>query len=155
MLNLADGERRTGGDLRAAVERARSFAHVLEMMHQRYDRKVVEQEAIARLLDPKLADDEKEAERLATVVAHRLAALSEETERGLELEAAVPDGGFRIRARSARREGSASGRLALLQSAGSRNLHSHHMEFAAIFEGYRPRLERESQSRRRFSGRAA
>ena len=41
-------------------------------LHQRYSRTVVEQAAIAGLLNSKLADDEEEAEQLATVVVERL-----------------------------------------------------------------------------------
>ncbi|KAI95046.1 DNA gyrase subunit B, partial [Rhodomicrobium udaipurense JA643] len=78
-----NGERRSGRDLRQAVERARSFSHVLDGMHMRYSRAVVEQAAIAGLLNPKLLDDdEEEAGRLADKVVERMKALSEEAEQG-------------------------------------------------------------------------
>ena len=81
VLNLGDGERRSGRDLRSAVERSRSFSHVLDALHIRYSRKVVEQAAIAGLLNSKLVDNEEGAERLASIAVERLKALSEETEQ--------------------------------------------------------------------------
>jgi DNA gyrase subunit B len=81
VLRLGDGQERAARDLRALVEEARVVRQVLAMLHSRYDRKVVEQAAIAGALKPvaQLGDD---AERLAGEVAARLDAISEETERG-------------------------------------------------------------------------
>ncbi|MGO9483820.1 MAG: DNA topoisomerase (ATP-hydrolyzing) subunit B, partial [Rhodomicrobium sp.] len=134
VLTLADGERRTGLDLRSAVDRSRSFAHVLDQLHQRYNRMVVEQAAIAGLLNPKLADDEKEAGRLASVVAGRLAALSEETERGWTWTRS-PDGGFIFEREVRGVKDARQVDWALIQSADARKLHSYHAEFGALFEG--------------------
>ncbi len=110
VLTLADGERRTGLDLRQAVNRSRSFAHVLDQLHQRYNRTVVEQAAIAGLLNPKLAEDEQEAERAGL----RGGSAPGRPFRGdgarLDLD---PEPGRRLclRARGSRREGCASDRL--------------------------------------------
>ncbi len=134
VLTLADGERRTGLDLRSAVDRSRSFAHVLDQLHQRYNRTVVEQAAIAGLLNPKLADDENEAERLASVVVQRMAALSEETERGWTWSR-LPDGGFVFEREVRGVKDAHQIEWALIQSADARKLHSYHKEFAALFEG--------------------
>ena len=134
VLTLADGERRTGLDLRSAVARARSFAHVLNQLHQRYNRTVVEQAAIAGLLNPKLADDEQEAERVASVVVERMAALSEETERGWTWTRS-PDGGFVFEREVRAVKDTHQIDWALIQSADARKLHSYHKEFAALFEG--------------------
>ncbi len=134
VLTLADGERRTGLDLRSAVDRSRSFAHVLDQLHQRYNRMVVEQAAIAGLLNPKLADDEKEAGRLASVVVERLAALSEETERGWTWTRS-PDGGFIFEREVRGVKDARQVDWALIQSADARKLHSYHAEFGALFEG--------------------
>jgi len=142
VLILADGERRTGRDLRSAVERSRSFAHVLDQLHQRYNRTVVEQAAIAGLLNSKLADDENEAERLAAVVAQRLAALSEETERGWTWTRS-PDGGFIFEREVRGVKEAHQVDWALIQSADARKLHSYHKEFAALFEGT-PAIERKA-----------
>src|SRR5208337_2283004 len=59
VLLLGDGERRSGLDLRSAVERSRSFSHVVDQLHQRYNRRVVEQAAIAGLLNSKLRTTRK------------------------------------------------------------------------------------------------
>ena len=134
VLVLADGERRSGRDLRAAVEKSRSFTHVLDLLHQRYSRTVIEQAAIAGLLDPKLADDEEKSARLANAVVERLAALSEETERAWNWSRGC-DGGF-IFEREVRgvREVHAAD-WALIQSADARKLHQYHAEFSALFAG--------------------
>jgi len=134
VLTLADGERRTGLDLRQAVNRSRSFAHVLDQLHQRYNRTVVEQAAIAGLLNPKLAEDEQEAGRVASVVAQRMAALSEETERGWTWTRS-PDGGFVFEREVRGVKDSHQIEWALIQSADARKLHSYYNEFAALFEG--------------------
>ena len=133
-LNLANGERRVGLDLRQAVNRSRSFAHVLDALHQRYNRMVVEQAAIAGLLNPKLADDENEAGRLAAVVAERLAALSEETERGWTWTRSE-DGGFIFERVVRGVKDARQVDWALIQSADARKLHSYYKEFAALFDG--------------------
>jgi DNA gyrase subunit B len=134
VLISSSGERRTGRDLRSAAERSRSFLHVLDALHMRYFRTVVEQAAIAGLLNPKLVDHDAEAERLASVVATRLAALSEETERGWTWSHS-PDGGFIFEreVRGVREAHSVD--WALIQSADARKLHQHHAEFSALFAG--------------------
>ncbi len=92
VLRLAQGEERAGGDLRASIEQARLVRTVLAQLHSRYDRVVVEQTAIAGGLRPihQLGDDE--AQTLATRIAGRLNALSEETERSWQ--GAVENDGF-------------------------------------------------------------
>jgi DNA gyrase subunit B len=134
VLISESGERRTGRDLRASVERARSFAQVMDALHMRYDRTVAEQAAIAGLLNPKLADDEAEAERLAATVVERLKALSEETEQGWSFSPAG-DGGF-VFAREVRAVREAhSIDWALIQSADARKLHGYYAEFSELFRG--------------------
>ncbi|MFY9639724.1 MAG: DNA topoisomerase (ATP-hydrolyzing) subunit B [Rhodomicrobium sp.] len=143
VLSLANGERRAGLDLRQAVNRSRSFAHVLNALHQRYDRTAVEQAAIAGLLNPKLADDENEAGRLASVVVQRLAALSEETERGWTWVRSE-DGGFIFEREVRGVKDARPVDWALIQSADARKLNSYHTEFAALFEGTST-IERKAQ----------
>ncbi len=82
VLRLASGEERAGADLRAIIEEARLVRQVLAQLHTRYDRIAVEQAAVAGALKSPLLIDEAETERLATDIAHRLDALSEEFERG-------------------------------------------------------------------------
>jgi DNA gyrase subunit B len=128
------GERRTGRDLRASVERARSFAKVMDGLHMRYNRMVAEQAAIAGLLSPKLADEEAEAERLAALVVERLKALSEETEQGWSFSPGE-DGDFVFtrEVRGVRETHSID--WALIQSADARKLHGYHAEFSELFRG--------------------
>jgi DNA gyrase subunit B len=134
VLVLADGERRSGLDLRSAVERSRSFSHVVDQLHQRYNRRTVEQAAIAGLLNSKLADNEEEAERLASEVVVRLAALSEETERGWAWSRS-PDGGFAFEREVRGVKETHNIDWPLIQSADARKLHQYHAEFAALFAG--------------------
>ncbi len=134
VLILGNGERRSGRDLRSALDRSRTFNSVLDGLHVRYSRNVVEQAAIAGALNAKLIDEDPEAhERLAPVVVDRLNALSEETERGWT--SSFADSGF-IFSREVRgvREVHSVDR-ALLHSADARKLHQYHAEFAEIFSG--------------------
>ena len=80
VLRLATGEERAGADLRVLVEEARIIRHLLGSLHSRYDRDVVEQAAIAGALNP--IDDAPNAAEAATILAGRLDARSDETERG-------------------------------------------------------------------------
>jgi DNA gyrase subunit B len=134
VLILGDGERRSGLDLRSSAERARAFAHVLDLLHQRYNRTVVEQAAIVGLLNAKLVDDDEEAERKATEVAGRLAALSEETERGWSWSRSA-DGGFVFEREVRGVKEAHNVDWALIQSADARKLHHYHTEFVALFAG--------------------
>ncbi|MCC2104462.1 MAG: DNA gyrase subunit B, partial [Hyphomicrobiales bacterium] len=81
VLRLASGEERAGADLRAALEDARAFRQILTGLHSRYDRKVVEQAAVAGALKP-VPQDEAAALALAQDIAERLDRNAEETERG-------------------------------------------------------------------------
>jgi DNA gyrase subunit B len=84
VLRLSGGEDRAHGDLRIAVEQARLVRAVLAQLHNRYDRTVVEQTAIAGALKPIATLGNEEAATLAEIIAGRLNALAEETERGWE-----------------------------------------------------------------------
>jgi len=78
------GDERAGADLKAIVEEARTIRNVLNGLHSRYNRKVVEQAAIAGVLTPSVTEDAPKALAAAQYIARRLDALSEETERGWE-----------------------------------------------------------------------
>ncbi len=82
VLHLAGGEQRGGADLRAIVEEARLVRRILEGLHSRYDRRVVEQAAIAGALHPITPETEGEASGRAATIAARLDELAEEMERG-------------------------------------------------------------------------
>jgi DNA gyrase subunit B len=64
------------------VEEARVIRAVLGGLHSRYNRKVIEQAAIAGVLTPKIFGDQTKASEAAQYIARRLDALAEETERG-------------------------------------------------------------------------
>jgi DNA gyrase subunit B len=70
--------------LKAIVEEARLIRNVLNGLHSRYNRKVVEQAAIAGVLTPSVHGDAPKALAAAQYIARRLDAMSEETERGWE-----------------------------------------------------------------------
>jgi len=84
VLRLASGEERAGSDLQKLVEDARAIRATLNSLHGRYNRKVIEQAAIAGVLTPKITEDVKVANQAAAYIAKRLDALEDETERGWE-----------------------------------------------------------------------
>ena len=81
-LRLSSGEVRAGNDLRKLVEEARTIRNLLNGLHSRYSRKVIEQAAIAGVLHPRVTGDPVNAAAAAEYIARRLDALTEETERG-------------------------------------------------------------------------
>jgi DNA gyrase subunit B len=82
LLRLSNGEELGGGDLRKLVEDARAIRNILHGLHSRYNRKVIEQAAIAGVLNPELTHNEETATAAAAYIAKRLDALEDETERG-------------------------------------------------------------------------
>jgi DNA gyrase subunit B len=81
-LVLGTGEERAGPDLRAIVDHARSTSRMLDDMHSRYTRFVVEQAVIGGAFAPELSNSADRASGVAERVAERLDAVSDETERG-------------------------------------------------------------------------
>jgi DNA gyrase subunit B len=81
-LRLSSGEVRAGNDLRKLVEEARSIRNLLGGLHSRYNRKVIEQAAIAGVLRSQVTSDSESATQAAAYIARRLDALADETERG-------------------------------------------------------------------------
>jgi DNA gyrase subunit B len=78
----ASGADRSGRDLLSMVEDARIIRGVLRNLHSRYNRTVVEQAAIAGVLNPKIIGDINTADAAAAYIARRLDALADEVERG-------------------------------------------------------------------------
>jgi len=95
VLMTGDDAARGGGDLRDIVETARKVTSVLKGLHNRYPRFIIEQAAIAGVLNPKFLKDAKQAQEAAAYIAKRLDALAEETELGWHGEA-LPEGGMRF-----------------------------------------------------------
>ena len=92
-LELANGEVRTGGDLRGVIATALAFRASLGAIHSRYNRDVVEQAAIAGILNPEVISDSERAQAAGDYVARRLDIIAEETERGWTANL-MPDGGL-------------------------------------------------------------
>jgi DNA gyrase subunit B len=86
VLRLASREERAGEDLRKLVEQARAIRNLLNGLHSRYNRQVVEQAAILGVLSSDIFGDPAKAKAAAPYIAKRLNVLSEETERGWEGE---------------------------------------------------------------------
>jgi DNA gyrase subunit B len=82
VLRLASGEDRAGGDLLRLIEEARTIRAVLGGLHSRYNRKVIEQAAIADVLTPAIFNDRQKADTAAQYIARRLDTLADETECG-------------------------------------------------------------------------
>ena len=82
VLKLASGEDRKGRDLQALLEDARAIRGILNNLHSRYNRSVVEQAAIAGVLAPHVIGDIAKANAAADYIAKRLDALADEVERG-------------------------------------------------------------------------
>jgi DNA gyrase subunit B len=84
VLELYSGEHRAGEDLRRLVEDARTIRSVLNGLHSRYNRRVIEQAAILGVLNSDIFGDPEKAKAAAPYIARRLDALAEETDRGWE-----------------------------------------------------------------------
>ena len=80
--NAPSGADRSGRDLRSLVEDARVIRSVLRNLHSRYNRKVVEQAAIAGVLNPDIFGDPTKATEAAGYIPRRLDMLADEVERG-------------------------------------------------------------------------
>ena len=81
-LTLTSGEVRAGEDLRAAIADAMAVRSLINGLHSRYNRAVMEQAAIAGALNPEIAQDPSRASAMAETVARRLDTIAEDTERG-------------------------------------------------------------------------
>jgi DNA gyrase subunit B len=92
VLRTSSGEECAGADLRRIVTEARTIRNVLGGLHSRYNRKVVEQAAIAGVLTSTIFGDAAMAADAAKYIARRLDALSEETERGWQGEFSEGEG---------------------------------------------------------------
>jgi DNA gyrase subunit B len=91
-LRLETGLEFHGDQLKSLIDEARLVRQVLSSLHTRYDRKVVEQAAIAGALRPDVVEDPERGPAAAAYIAQRLDAISEEIERGWTGE--VREGGY-------------------------------------------------------------
>ena len=81
-LVLADGTERAGADLRGIVEEALAVRAALDALHARYPRPLIEQAAIAGVLNPEVLSSPEQAANAAAYIARRLDVIADETERG-------------------------------------------------------------------------
>lgn len=124
VLKPYTGDERAGEDLRGLVDEARMVRGVLAGLHSRYNRKVVEQAAIAGVLTPRAFSNSENAAAAAQYINVRLNALAEETERGWE-GAFVEGEGFRFERTVRGVKEVAIIDEALLNSADARKLDEH------------------------------
>ncbi|WP_295813077.1 DNA topoisomerase (ATP-hydrolyzing) subunit B, partial [uncultured Nitratireductor sp.] len=83
-LELSNGEVRGGQDLKQVIDDARNVRTLINGLHTRYDRAVVEQAAIAGALNAAVLADPGRAAEAAKHVAERLDMIADDTERGWE-----------------------------------------------------------------------
>ncbi|WP_414472376.1 DNA topoisomerase (ATP-hydrolyzing) subunit B [Microvirga sp. M2] len=91
-LQLETGVEFQGDQLKGLIDEARLVRQVLNNLHTRYNRKAVEQAAIAGALRPDVVEDPERGPSAATYIATRLDAISDELERGWTGE--VSEGGY-------------------------------------------------------------
>ena len=132
-LVLSTGEERAGQDLRQIVEEARTTARLIDDLHSRYTRFVVEQAVIGGAFAPDLWLSAERANEVAGVIAKRLDAVSEEIEQGWE-------GGFGNDGFAFKRELRAVTEVhmldrALLGSQEARRLHARHESLLETYPG--------------------
>jgi DNA gyrase subunit B len=132
VLKLATGEERGGEDLVAIVDEARTVRTTLQGLHSRYDRKVVEQAAIAGILNLAILSNEERADEAAEYIARRLDAISDETERGWEGDADAAGFTFTRTVRGVKEVAKLD--VALLGSADARKLDDHAAGLQDIYQ---------------------
>jgi DNA gyrase subunit B len=130
VLRLSTGEERAGEDLKSLVQEARVVRNVLLGLHTRYSRMVVEQAAIAGVLNSSVFGEPQTADEAAKYIAVRLNALSEETERGWQ--GSFTDG-FRFERTVRGVKEVAIIDQALLGSAEARKLDEHAVSLQAVY----------------------
>ncbi len=94
-LEISSGEVRAGQDILELIQDALRLRTLLDGLHSRYNRAIVEQAAIAGALNLELSHDREAYAAKAGEVARRLDIIAEETERGWEGSVAA-DGGLRF-----------------------------------------------------------
>ncbi len=120
-LTLANGEVRAGQDLRDVIQDALRLRSLIDGLHSRYNRNVIEQAAIAGALNPELTGNREQAEATAALVASRLDMIAEDTERGWQ-GFVTDEGGLRFERMVRGVKEVASVDVALIGSADARHM---------------------------------
>ncbi len=90
VLELGNGEKRSGEDLRNTIKEAREIRALLGHLHTRYTRFIVEQAAIGGAFAPDLKGEQRIT--IAADIAKHLDLISDETEKGWAGEVSPDDG---------------------------------------------------------------
>ena len=120
-LELGNGEVRASADLLSIINDARNLRTVLNGLHTRYDRAVIEQAVIAGAMNVEASNDPAKAQALADAVAKRLDMIAEDMERGWS-GTYSPEEGFRFERMLRGVKDTAIIDMALLGSADARQL---------------------------------
>jgi DNA gyrase subunit B len=147
-LTLGSGEVRIGQDLRTVIDDALAVRSLLNGLHTRYSRPIVEQAAIAGALNPAILEDLDRANAMAETIAQRLDAIAEETERGWHGRTAISSDGpggyvFERTVRGVREAAVLD--MGLLNSADARALDRYAGRLGEIY-GQSPTLRRKETS---------
>ncbi len=129
VLRLTSGEDRAGQDLRHLVEEARIIRNLLNGLHSRYDRQVVEQVALFGALRP-IADGSDATVKLDGIV-RRLDEMADETEKGWSGQ--IDAGGFVFERTLRGVRHVVSLDAALLGSVDARKIHDHAAPMSEAF----------------------
>jgi len=143
-LTLGSGEVRIGQDLLAAVRDAMAVRTLINGLHSRYNRSVVEQAAIAGALRPDVFEDLGQASAMATRIAKRLDAIAEDIERGWQGRTSTSNegpGGFVFERTVRGVKEIALIDMALINSADARALDRYAARLGEVF-GVPPQLRR-------------
>jgi DNA gyrase subunit B len=130
VLVTGNGER-AGRDLRAVVDQARAAASLMDGLHSRYSRSVVEQAAIAGAFDGKLLQSAAQANSIAAKIAERLDVIAEETEKGWHGRYGNDGFHFKREVRGVTEAHALD--LALLGSLDARRLNERHQQLAEVY----------------------
>ncbi len=130
VLVTGNGER-AGRDLRAIVDQARAVSAVMDGLHSRYSRMVVEQAAIAGAFDPDILHSASRASTVATEIARRLDTIAEETEQGWE--GRYGNDGYHVKREVRGVTEVHTLDLALLGSLDARRLNERHAHLAEVY----------------------
>ncbi|MDO9416809.1 DNA topoisomerase (ATP-hydrolyzing) subunit B [Pararhizobium sp.] len=139
-LELGSGEVRAGQDLRDVIVDALRLRSLVEGLHTRYSRSVVEQAAIAGALNPELNNNRAQSEATAADVARRLDLIAEETERGWT-GIVADDGGLKFERMVRGVKEVASIDMALIGSSDARHIDQLASRLKEIYAG-QPVLKR-------------
>ena len=152
VLLLASGEQRARQDLADIVAQARRLQKLVDGLHSRYHRPVIEQAAIGGALDAGLLSDAVRSAEIAAAVATRLDAVAEETERGWTGRASETEGFVFTRELRGVKESHAIDR-AFLASQEARRMHERQGHLAEIYG--RPSILRRKDVEVQISGPAS